>query len=65
MLKRHRCDICGRTFKHLEELMQHEQVVHGKDSMYECRACSMTFASGEELRDHARRYHSYRKKQDE
>ena len=42
--------------------MQHEQVAHGRESMYGCRACSMVFASGEELREHARRYHSYGKK---
>ncbi len=62
MLKRHKCRTCGRVFRRVEELMQHEQVAHGRESMYGCRACSMVFASGEELREHARRYHSYGKK---
>jgi hypothetical protein len=60
MLKKHRC-VCGRTFRHVEELMQHQQVIHGKESMYKCRECSMSFASGEDLREHARRYHIYKK----
>jgi len=61
LLRRYRCDICDKSFRHVEELMQHQQVVHGKDSMYECRACKMTFTNGEDLKAHARRYHSYKK----
>lgn len=59
---RHRCELCDRSFRQVEELMQHQQVVHGKDSKYGCRTCNMAFSSGEELRQHARRYHSYAKK---
>jgi len=62
LLRRYRCGICYKAFRHTEELMQHEQVVHGKNSMYECKACNMTFANGEDLRLHARQYHTYKKK---
>lgn len=62
MLKRHKCEICDRAFRRVEELMQHQQVIHGKDSMYECRSCNMVFTNGEDLRGHARRYHTYDKK---
>jgi len=62
LLGRYKCGICDKAFRHAEALMQHEQVVHGKNSMYECRACNKTFANGEDLRLHARQYHTYKKK---
>jgi len=62
LLRRYRCGVCDKVFGQVEELMQHEQVVHGKNSMYECKACNMTFANGEDLRLHARQYHTYKKK---
>ena len=62
LLKKHKCDVCNRSFAHVEELMQHQQVTHGKDSMYECKTCNIGFTNGEDLKAHARQYHSYRKK---
>ncbi|MGH9922675.1 MAG: C2H2-type zinc finger protein [Nitrososphaerales archaeon] len=62
MLRRYKCGVCEKSFRHAEELMQHKQVVHGKNSMYECRACNKTFTNGEDLRLHARQYHTYKKK---
>lgn len=62
LLKKHKCDLCDRSFSRIEELMQHKQVTHGKNSLYECKACNITFTNGEDLKDHARKYHSYKKK---
>ncbi|MBE44597.1 MAG: hypothetical protein CMO16_05415 [Thaumarchaeota archaeon] len=42
--------------------MQHQQIIHGNNSLYECKTCNMTFTNGEDLKAHARRYHSYTKK---
>ncbi|NMJ86415.1 MAG: hypothetical protein EX285_00980 [Thaumarchaeota archaeon] len=62
MLRKHKCNICDRSFIHVEELMQHQQIIHGNNSLYECKTCNMTFTNGEDLKAHARRYHSYTKK---
>ncbi|MFQ5940855.1 MAG: C2H2-type zinc finger protein [Nitrososphaerales archaeon] len=62
MLRRHKCDLCKRRFGRVEELMQHQQVIHGKESLYECGTCSMKFTNGEDLKAHAKRYHAYKKK---
>ena len=32
LLKKQICETCGKKFRKIEELMQHEQVIHGKDS---------------------------------
>lgn len=57
--KRRRCGLCGAGFSRQEELMQHVQTVHGKDSPYDCRECGLDFASMEEMRAHLQREHSY------
>lgn len=62
LLRKHRCDACDKSFKRIEELMQHKQVIHGRDSLYECKSCNMTFTNGEDFRAHARQRHSYKKK---
>ena len=41
--------------------MQHEQVTHGKDLLYECKQCNVGFTGMEQMRDHAKKYHSYNK----
>ena len=45
----------------MEELMQHTQVVHGKDTSYHCRKCNASFQGMERMRDHAKKFHSYNK----
>ncbi|MEM2856823.1 MAG: C2H2-type zinc finger protein [Candidatus Nitrosocaldaceae archaeon] len=64
MLKRHRCEICNKRFKVIEELMQHIQVIHGSESKYTCFECNKEFENGEELRSHARMYHTYKRSLD-
>ncbi len=60
MFKKHRCNICSKEFKHIEDLMQHTQVIHGDKSKYTCLICNKEFDNGEDLRTHARVYHTYK-----
>jgi hypothetical protein len=48
-------------FHKIEELMQHTQVVHGKDILYYCKQCDVRFEGMEQMRDHAKKFHSYNK----
>jgi hypothetical protein len=48
-------------FHKIEELMQHTQVVHGKDILYHCKQCDVRFEGMEQMRDHAKKFHSYNK----
>jgi len=61
LLKKHICETCNRTFRRIEGLMQHKQVTHGKDLLYECKKCNVTFIGMEQMRDHAKKFHSYNK----
>ena len=61
LLKKHICETCGKKFRKIEELMQHEQVIHGKDLLYQCKQCNVGFTGMEQMRDHAKKYHSYNK----
>ena len=60
LFKKFKCDKCGKKFKQQEELMQHEQVVHGKDLQYDCKECNQFFSSMEQMRTHLQKYHSYK-----
>ncbi len=59
--RKNKCDKCGKRFRKIEELMQHTQVVHGKDIFYHCKKCNVSFQGMEQMRDHARKSHSYNK----
>ena len=61
LLKKHLCETCSRKFRRIEELMQHKQVTHGKDLLYECKRCGVAFTGMEQIRDHAKKFHSYNK----
>jgi hypothetical protein len=66
ILRRNRCDKCDKKFQKIEELMQHTQVVHGKDLLYYCKQCDVSFNGMEQMRDHAKKFHTYyRKKQEQ
>jgi predicted nucleic acid-binding Zn ribbon protein len=58
--KKYVCEKCGKKFRHIEQLMQHEQVIH-EALLYECKKCNVSFTGMEQMRDHARKYHSYNK----
>jgi uncharacterized C2H2 Zn-finger protein len=55
------CEICGRKFRKIEDLMQHTQVTHGKALLYDCKNCNMSFEGMEQMRDHIKKFHSYNK----
>jgi len=59
--KKHQCDMCESKFSRQEELMQHKQAVHFKDSPYDCRECGQSFSSMEDMRAHLQRRHSYKR----
>ena len=61
LFKRHACSMCSAKFSHPEDLMNHKQIVHGKDSQYDCKECGMYFSSMEEMRTHLQKRHSYKK----
>jgi len=59
LFKRDKCEECGRTFRKIEELMQHQQVVHGKDKSYKCNSCGQEYLGMEQMRAHIMKFHSY------
>ena len=61
LFKKHVCETCGKKFGKIEELMQHKQVLHGKDLLYECKQCNVGFTGMEQIREHAKKFHSYNK----
>ncbi len=63
LFKKYTCEKCGKKFKQKEELMQHEQVIHGS-GVYDCKQCNLDFSSMEEMRTHLQRAHSYRGEKD-
>lgn len=60
-LKKFNCEICGKKFSQQEELMNHKQVIHFKDSPYDCKKCSKNFSNMEDMRTHIQKEHSYKK----
>lgn len=60
MFKKHECKTCGRRFRKIEELMQHQQIAH-EDRLYRCNECNAAFGGMEQMRDHAKKFHSYNK----
>jgi len=55
------CDICNKKFSKEEELMNHQEIIHGKDLKYDCKVCSKDFSNMEDMRTHLQREHSYKK----
>jgi hypothetical protein len=61
LFKKNICENCGRKFRKMEEMMQHRQLVHGKDLLYDCNNCNVSFEGMEQMRDHIKKFHSYNK----
>ena len=59
--KKIKCEICYKKFSKEEEVMNHIQIVHGKDLKYDCKECNRYFSSMEDMRTHLQREHSYKK----
>ena len=61
LFKKHICERCGRKFRKMEEIMQHTELIHGKDLLYDCKKCNLSFEGMEQMRDHIKKFHSYNK----
>jgi KRAB domain-containing zinc finger protein len=59
--KKYQCEKCNDKFRKIEELMQHTQIIHGKNLLYECRHCGVSFTGMQQMRNHIQRAHSYNK----
>jgi KRAB domain-containing zinc finger protein len=59
--KKFQCDKCDQKFSQQEELMQHQQIIHYKNSPYDCKECNQFFSNMEDMRTHLQRHHSYKK----
>lgn len=55
------CQSCNKSFGSEEERMQHQQIVHGKDTPYDCKACNQNFSNMQDMRAHLQKFHSYKK----
>lgn len=53
--------MCDRKFSKEEQLMNHKQIVHGKDLQYDCKECKRYFSNMDDMRTHLQREHSYKK----
>ncbi|MBT6468562.1 MAG: hypothetical protein HOK63_02775, partial [Thaumarchaeota archaeon] len=42
--KKIKCDICEKKFSKQDELMNHKEIVHGKDLQYDCKECKKYFS---------------------
>ena len=59
--KKNKCNTCDKKFSKEEDLMNHVQIVHGKNSQYDCKVCNKYFSNMEDMRTHLQREHSYKK----
>jgi KRAB domain-containing zinc finger protein len=59
--KKIKCTKCNSKFSNQEGLMNHLQIVHGKDLQYDCKKCNRFFSNMEDMRTHLQKEHSYKK----
>ena len=59
--KKIKCNICNKKFSKQEELMNHNEIIHGKDLEYDCKKCKKYFSNMEDMRTHLQKEHSYKK----
>ncbi len=59
--KKIRCDICDKKFSKEVEMMNHKEIIHGKDLEYDCKECNKYFSNMEDMRTHLQKEHSYKK----
>ncbi|MBT8172502.1 MAG: hypothetical protein KJN83_00380 [Nitrosopumilus sp.] len=61
LFKKIKCEKCDKKFSKQEEMMNHMQIIHGKDLQYDCKECNRFFSNMEDMRTHLQREHSYKK----
>lgn len=59
--KKIKCEICDKEFSKEEKVMNHKQIIHGKDLQYDCKECVKYFSNMKDMRTHLQREHSYKK----
>ncbi|MDE1844469.1 MAG: hypothetical protein KGI10_03980 [Thaumarchaeota archaeon] len=64
IFKKFKCEICNAKFRQQEYLMQHQQLYHSDNKVYDCKMCNQNFSSMEEMRTHMQRMHTYHGKRD-
>jgi KRAB domain-containing zinc finger protein len=55
------CELCDQSFPSEEQIMQHMQIVHGKELPYDCKVCNQSFTNMQDMRSHLQKYHSYKR----
>ena len=58
--KKFQCEMCQKNFSRHEELMNHQEITHFKNSPYDCKKCNENFDNMSEMRDHLKKKHSYK-----
>ena len=58
--KKFQCELCQQKFSKHEDLMQHQEIEHFKDSPYDCKECHENFQNMSEMRDHLKKKHSHK-----
>ena len=58
--KKFECEVCKKKFSRHEQLMNHQEIEHFKNSPYDCKECNENFHSMSEMRDHLKKNHSYK-----
>ena len=58
--KKFECELCQEKFSRHEDLMNHQEIKHFKDSPYDCKECNENFHSMLEMREHLKKKHSYK-----
>jgi len=59
--KKKSCDKCNKKFSKQEELMNHKQIIHGRNLQYDCKECDKNFLNMEDMSNHLQKEHSYKK----
>lgn len=62
MRHKEECEICGKSYNNIVNLMQHKLDEHGHDG-YDCRMCNAKFDSMESMRTHIMRKHPFRRRE--
>lgn len=62
LFKKHRCPVCDKKFRKVENLMHHRLLVHENSNSYDCSNCGKSFSDMDMLKAHIRKDHSFKKK---
>lgn len=52
-IRRHKCEICHKTFKYTSQFSNHVKEAHGVSGNYPCKVCGKIFKSAKKVRLHS------------